>query len=75
MTLARTNFNTAYINYKEVNKGKAYEKTLVNSLYSDNTDFKIGKIDVSSSEVSNSFVYPAKPGYVLLIDSQTQEKK
>ena len=75
MTLVWTNFNTAYINYKEVNKGKANEKTLVNGLYSDNTDFKIGKIYVNSSEVFNSFVYPAKPGYVLLIDSQAQEKK
>ncbi|MCJ8163873.1 hypothetical protein MKJ04_03405 [Pontibacter sp. E15-1] len=71
----QTSFNTAYINYREVKKSKYWEKTLVNIMYAGEGDLKTDKVDVTSSKETFSYVYPAKPGYVLVLDSQLEEKK
>ncbi|MFD3002603.1 DUF6770 family protein [Pontibacter toksunensis] len=72
---SQASFNTAYMNYRRVQKSKYWEKTLVNIMYAGNTELKTDKIDVTSNKETFSYVYPAKPGYVLVLDSQLQEKK
>ncbi|RDV14571.1 hypothetical protein DXT99_14325 [Pontibacter diazotrophicus] len=72
---SQTSFSTAYINYKKVKKSKFREKTLVNIMYAGNMQLKSDNIDVSSSNEVVSFVYPAKPGYVLVLDRQSGEEK
>ncbi|WP_162054289.1 DUF6770 family protein [Pontibacter pamirensis] len=68
-------FTTAYINYKKIYKSKFRQKTLVNIMYAGNTQLITDNIDVSSSNEVVSFVYPAKPGYVLVLDRQSGEEK
>lgn len=68
-------FNTAYINYKDVKKSKYKEKTLVNIMYSDQVNPVTDKISLTSGKSAYSYVYPAKTGYVLVLNSLTEEKK
>lgn len=70
-----TNFSTVYINYKKVKKSKFSEKTLVNIMYSGAPEVTTDKIDVTSNKETFSYVYPAKPGYVLVADNNFTDKK
>lgn len=69
------NFNTAYINYKKVKKSKYMDRTLVNIQYTGEPEFLTDEIDLTADKESYSYVYPAKPGYVLVLDNQHQDKK
>ena len=46
---------------------EATKKVIGNISFGENGQFTIDKIDGSSSATS-SFVYPAKPGYVMMVD-------
>lgn len=59
-------FNVVYVNYDK-EKGEATKKIIGNISFGENGQFTIDKIDGTSS-ATNSFVYPAKPGYVMMVD-------
>lgn len=63
---ANSLFNVVYINYDK-EKGEATKKIIGNISFGENGKFTIDKIDGSSSATS-SFVYPAKPGYLMMVD-------
>jgi hypothetical protein len=70
---ANTQFNVVYINYDK-EKGEATKKIIGNVAFGDNGQFKIDKID-GTSNATSSFLYPAKPGYVMLVDYLKKEKR
>ncbi|RSK48762.1 DUF6770 family protein [Hymenobacter rigui] len=59
-------FNVVYINYDK-EKGEATKKIVGNIAFGANGQFTLDKID-GTSTATNSFVYPAKPGYVMMVD-------
>ena len=70
---ANSQFNVVYINYDK-EKGEATKKIIGNVGFGDNGQFKFDKID-GTSNATSSFLYPAKPGYVMLVDYLKKEKK
>ncbi|MFD3001818.1 DUF6770 family protein [Pontibacter toksunensis] len=72
---SQSGFNTTFINYRQVKNSKFREKTLVNITYADNNEQVTDKIDVTNRYDVVSYVYPAKPGYVLVLGSQPEEEK
>ncbi|MBF9142639.1 DUF6770 family protein [Hymenobacter properus] len=70
---ANSQFNVVYINYDK-EKGEATKKIIGNVAFGDNGQFKLDKID-GTSNATTSFLYPAKPGYVMLVDYLKKEKK
>lgn len=70
---ANSQFNVVYINYDK-EKGEATKKIIGNVAFGDNGQFKFDKID-GTSNATSSFLYPAKPGYVMLVDYLKKEKR
>ncbi|UOQ97769.1 hypothetical protein MUN81_21390 [Hymenobacter sp. 5317J-9] len=70
---ANSQFNVVYINYDK-EKGEATKKVIGNVAFGDNGQFKVDKID-GTSNATASYLYPAKPGYVMLVDYLKKEKK
>jgi hypothetical protein len=70
---ANSQFNVVYINYDK-EKGEATKKVIGNVAFGDNGQFKVDKID-GTSNATSSFLYPAKPGYVMLVDYLKKEKR
>lgn len=70
---ANSQFNAVYINYDR-EKGEQTKKIIGNIGFGDNGQFKLDKIDGTSSATS-SFVYPAKPGYLMMVDYLKKENK
>lgn len=70
---AMSQFNVVYINYDK-EKGEATKKVVGNVLFGDNSQFKLDKVD-GTSAAAYSYVYPAKPGYVMLVDYLKKQKQ
>jgi hypothetical protein len=63
---ASSQFNVVYINYDK-EKGESTKKVIGSIGFGDNGQFGLDKIDGTTTAAS-SFVYPAKPGYVMMVD-------
>ena len=70
---ANSQFNAVYINYDK-EKGEKTKKIIGNMAFGDNGQFKLDKIDMTSSATA-SYLYPAKPGYLMMLDYLKKEKK
>ncbi|HEX8426616.1 DUF6770 family protein [Hymenobacter sp.] len=70
---ANSLFNVVYINYDK-EKGEATKKIVGNIAFGENGKFAVDKID-GTSTATNSFVYPAKPGYVMMVDYLKKQKQ
>lgn len=70
---ANSQFNAVYINYDK-EKGEKTKKIIGNMAFGDNGQFKLDKIDMTSSATA-SYLYPAKPGYLMMVDYLKKEKK
>ena len=66
-------FNVVYINYDK-EKGEATKKVIGNIGFGSGGQFTVDKIDGTSTATS-SFVYPAKPGYVMMVDYLKKQKQ
>lgn len=69
---ASTAFNAVYINYDR-EKGEQTKKIIDNVSFGGADDFKLDQIDGTSTATA-SYVYPAKPGYLLLADFTKKQK-
>ena len=67
-----TAFNVVYINYDK-EKGEETKKIIGNIGFGNAGAFTLDKIDGSSAATA-SYVYPAKPGYLLLADFTKKQK-
>ncbi|MBO2007808.1 DUF6770 family protein [Hymenobacter negativus] len=63
---ANSQFNVVYINFDK-EKGEATKKVVGNIAFGDNGKYAVDKIDLTSGS-TYSYVYPAKPGYVMIAD-------
>ena len=70
---ANSQFNAVYINYDK-EKGEKTKRIIGNMAFGDNGQFKLDKVDLTSSATS-SYLYPAKPGYLMMVDYLKKEKK
>lgn len=70
---ANSQFNAVYINYDK-EKGEKTKRIIGNVAFGDNGQFKVDKIDMTSSATA-SYLYPAKPGYLMMVDYLKKEKK
>ncbi|MER2999244.1 DUF6770 family protein [Pontibacter populi] len=68
-------FNTAYLNYRDVKNSKVDEKTLVNIIYSGEAAPVTDKMKMTLAKGIRSYVYPAKPGYVLVLNNEVEASK
>nr|WP_162426579.1 DUF6770 family protein [Pontibacter pudoricolor] len=68
-------FNTAYLNYRDVKNSKVDEKTLVNIIYSGEAAPVTDKMKLTLAKGIRSYVYPAKPGYVLVLNNEVEASK
>lgn len=68
----KKNFNIAYTNW-EKEKGEKAKKYIGNISINDKGDFSLDKIDVTN-KASAYFVFPAKPGHVMMVDWLKKEK-
>lgn len=66
-------FNAVYINYDK-EKQKKTKKVVGNIVRSEDGKLSIDKIDVTGKATS-SFIYPAKPGYIMMVDFLKKEKQ
>jgi len=66
-------FNSVYINYDK-EQGEKTKKILGNILLTSDGKLSIDKIDVSSKATA-SYVYPAKPGYIMMVDFLKKQKQ
>jgi hypothetical protein len=62
-----------YFNFDR-EKGEKTKRVLGNIIYKADGTFVIDKIDVSSKATA-SFVYPARPGYIMMVDFTKKEKQ
>jgi len=70
---ASSQFNAVYINYDK-EKGEKTKKIIGNMAFGDNGQFKLDKIDMTSNATA-SYLYPAKPGYLMMVDYLKKDKK
>ena len=70
---ANSQFNVVYINYDK-EKGEQTKKVIGNIGFGESGPFKLDKID-GTSNATASFLYPAKPGYLMMVDYLKKEKK
>jgi hypothetical protein len=70
---ANSQFNAVYINYDK-EKGEQTKKIIGNLAFGDNGQFKLDKIDMTSNATA-SFLYPAKPGYLMMVEYLKKDKK
>ena len=65
---ANTNFNAVYVNFDK-EKGEAAKGYVGNIAFDENGKYTLDKIDLSSSTgATAAYLYPAKPGYVMMAD-------
>lgn len=67
------NFNVAYINYDKEKQEKT-KKIVGNIVRGDDGKLSVDKFDVTG-KVGSSFIYPAKPGYIMMVDFIKKEKQ
>jgi hypothetical protein len=70
---ANSQFNAVYINYDK-EKGEKTKRIIGNMAFGDNGQFKLDKIDMTSTATA-SYLYPAKPGYLMMVDYLKKDKK
>lgn len=70
---ANSQFNVVYINYDR-EKGEKTKKVIGNIGFGDNGQFKVDKID-GTSNATASYLYPAKPGYLMVVDYLKKENQ
>ncbi len=63
---ANTQFNAVYINFDK-EKGEGTKRIIGNIAFGENGKYVVDKIDMTNS-ANSSFLYPAKPGYVMIAD-------
>lgn len=63
---ANTQFNAVYINFDK-EKGAATKRVIGDIAFGDNGKYAVDKIDMTS-DANYSYLYPAKPGYVMIAD-------
>jgi len=66
-------FNAVYINYDKEKQEKT-KKVVGNILRGEDGKLSVDKIDVTGKATS-SFIYPAKPGYIMMVDFLKKEKQ
>lgn len=72
-TEASSQFNVVYLNYDK-EKGEAPKKVVGNIVFGEDGQFRLDRIEANSA-ATYSFVYPAKPGYVLMTDYLKKQKQ
>lgn len=72
MTNDGKSFNVVFINYDK-EKGETTKRMLGNIIISPDGKFNLDKIDITT-KASSSFLYPAKPGYLMMVDHLRKEK-
>ncbi|MCR5889191.1 hypothetical protein LRS06_15745 [Hymenobacter sp. J193] len=70
---ANTLFNVVYINYDK-EKGESTQKLIGNIAFGESGQYTLDKIN-GTSLATASYVYPAKPGYVMLVDYLKKPKQ
>jgi hypothetical protein len=63
---ANTQFNVVYLNFDQ-EKGKDAQEYIGNIAFGDNGKYAVDKVNVKST-ATRAFLYPAKPGYVMVAD-------
>ncbi|WP_324677955.1 DUF6770 family protein [Hymenobacter sp. GOD-10R] len=63
---ANSQFNVVYINFDK-EKGEGTKRIIGNIAFGDNGKYAVDKIDFTST-ANYSYLYPAKPGYVMIAD-------
>ncbi len=66
-------FNAVYVNYDKEKQEKT-KKVVGNIIRSEDGKLSVDKIDVTGKTTS-SFIYPAKPGYIMMVDFLKKEKQ
>jgi hypothetical protein len=72
MTNDGKSFDVVYINYDK-EKGESTKRILGNIIISPDGKFNLDKMDISS-KATESYLYPAKPGYLMMVDWIRKEK-
>jgi hypothetical protein len=68
-----TQFNVVYVNFDK-EKGESAKTYIGNIAFGDNGKYMTDKIEVASGP-SYSYLYPAKPGYVMITDYYKKKKQ
>src|SRR5688572_20343254 len=68
-----SNFNVVYVNYDK-EKGESTKKVLGNVMVGNDGKFAQDKIDMTTKS-TNSYIYPGKAGYLMMVDYLKKEKK
>ena len=66
-------FNAVYVNYDK-EKGEKSKKVVGNILLGQNQELSIDKIEMASN-APTAFLYPAKPGYIMMVDYLKKQKQ
>ncbi|AMM50292.1 hypothetical protein TH61_02600 [Rufibacter sp. DG15C] len=69
-----SSFSVAYFNFDK-EKGEKTKKMLMNAVQTPAKKFTVDQLDVTSTKASHCYIYPAKPGYNMVVDIQSKEKK
>jgi len=65
-------FDVVYVNYDK-EKGESTKRVLGNIIISPDGKFITDKIDITSKATA-SFLYPAKPGFLMMVDYLKKER-
>lgn len=68
-------FQTAYVNVKDIKGSRFDESTIVNIMYPGKQDPATDRLKLTFNKKTASYVYPAKPGYVLVVENHFEDKK
>ncbi len=68
----KKSFDIVYVDYDK-EKGESTKRILGNIILSPDGKFNLDKMDITSKATS-SFLYPAKPGYLMMVDFLRKEK-
>jgi hypothetical protein len=72
---ANTQFNVVYVNFDK-EKGESAKGYIGNIAFDENGKYAVDKVDLASSAASTyTYLYPAKPGYVMLADYYKKKSK
>ena len=66
-------FNAVYVNYDR-EKGEKPKKVVGNIILGEKQLVTIDQIDMPS-KASSAFLYPAKPGYIMMVDYLKKQKQ
>ncbi len=72
MTNDRKSFDIVYVDYDK-EKGESTKRILGNIILSPDGKFNLDKMDITTKATS-SYLYPAKPGYLMMVDFLRKEK-